>query len=219
MKKSANRISQEQFVDFIVKKQQEAARNQQEATSDYQQKDGYDITKTNHFIVAIDGRCASGKTTLATSLADKLHCNCIHMDDFFLQPYQRTPERLQEPGGNVDYERFLAEVLLPLQKGEAFSYRPFLCQTMDFGEPIQVEPKSLTIIEGSYATHPKLKEYYDLTVFLTVLPEEQMERIILRNGEKAEMFRNKWIPLEEKYFETYEVAENCDYVIEETKPC
>ena len=38
-------------------------------------------------IIAIDGRCASGKTTLAEALGRHYHCNVIHMDHFFL----RTP--------------------------------------------------------------------------------------------------------------------------------
>ena len=32
------------------------------------------------------------------------------MDDFFLPMELRTAERLEEPGGNVHYERFSAEV-------------------------------------------------------------------------------------------------------------
>ena len=67
---------------------------------------------TKHpFLIAIDGMCGSGKTTLANYLAKELNASLFHMDDFFLQPHQRTPERLADPGGNVDYERFKAEVL------------------------------------------------------------------------------------------------------------
>ena len=43
-------------------------------------------------IVAIDGRCGAGKSTLAAVLAERLDANLIHMDDFFLRPEQRTPE-------------------------------------------------------------------------------------------------------------------------------
>ena len=57
-------------------------------------------------IVAIDGKCTSGKTTLAGRLAEIYDCNVFHMDDFFLRPEQRTAERFAEVGGNVDYERF-----------------------------------------------------------------------------------------------------------------
>ena len=44
-------------------------------------------------VVAIDGKCTSGKTTLASKLAELYDCNMFHMDDFFLRPEQRTPER------------------------------------------------------------------------------------------------------------------------------
>ena len=56
--------------------------------------------------VAIDGPCASGKTVFAASLHERFGGNVLHMDDFFLRPEQRTPERFAEPGGNVDRERY-----------------------------------------------------------------------------------------------------------------
>ena len=40
-------------------------------------------------LIAVDGRCASGKTTLAASLERETGCNVVHMDDFFLRPEQR----------------------------------------------------------------------------------------------------------------------------------
>ena len=64
------------------------------------------LEEKNFVIVAIDGKCTSGKTTLASQLAEIYDCNVFHMDDFFLRPEQRTPERFAEVGGNVDYERF-----------------------------------------------------------------------------------------------------------------
>ena len=65
-------------------------------------------------IAAIDGRCGSGKTTLAAWLMEQFDGNLFHMDDFYLRSEQRTPERLAETGGNVDYERFRKEVAVPL---------------------------------------------------------------------------------------------------------
>lgn len=152
-------------------------------------------------IVALDGRCASGKTTLAGRLRDHYGCNVIQMDHFFLRPEQRTPERLSTPGGNVDHERFLEEVLLPLRAGKEFSYRPFDCGTFTFGPPVAVGKNRLTVVEGSYSCHEALSGYYDLRIFLTVDPAEQARRILARNGpEGAELFRSRWIPLEELYF-------------------
>ena len=49
------------------------------------------------YILAIDGRCASGKTTLANELSQSLSCNVVHMDDFYLPFALRTPERMAQP--------------------------------------------------------------------------------------------------------------------------
>lgn len=165
-------------------------------------------------IVAIDGRCGSGKTSLAAALEEKYGYPVIHMDDFFLRPEQRTAERLATPGENVDHERFLTEVLLPLTAGETVTYRPFSCRTMSFCEPLTLPRCAVTVVEGSYACHPSLREYYDLRVFLDVDSKTQMSRILRRNGpEKAEEFRRRWIPLEELYFSELDVAACCDLIL------
>lgn len=164
-------------------------------------------------IIAIDGRCASGKTTLAEALGRHYGCNVIHMDHFFLRPEQRTRERLNTPGENVDHERFLEEVLLPLRQGKALSYRPFDCSCQTLSDPVEITPGKLTVVEGSYSCHGNLWEHYDLRIFLTVNPEEQMRRLVARNGDYARVFREKWIPLEEAYFAATELQKRCDLCI------
>ena len=170
------------------------------------------------FIVAIDGRSASGKTTLASEICKELDCNIIHTDDFFLQPFQRTKERYAEAGGNLDRERLLKEVLIPLREGKSISYRPFICHSMSFGEEIILTEKRITVVEGSYSCHPELKDFYNLTVFVTTDKETQRLRILERNGEeKLKAFEEKWIPLEERYFEEYRVQASADVVVKSSK--
>ena len=165
-------------------------------------------------ILAIDGRCGSGKTTLGEKLATEWDAALFHMDDFFLQPAQRTPERLSEPGGNVDRERFLSEVLLPLRAGQPVHYRRFRCSDFTFEDAKIIQPKSIAIVEGSYACHPLLRDLYDLRIFLDIDPETQLERIGKRSGPQAlERFKSIWIPLEETYFHDCKVPECCDYRI------
>ena len=90
-------------------------------------------------LVAVDGRCGAGKTTFAARCAQVFgDCSVLHMDDFFLPPDKRTPERLSTPGGNVDYERAEEELFAPLSRGGSAAYRPFDCAAGDFGELIGV---------------------------------------------------------------------------------
>ncbi len=162
-------------------------------------------------ILAIDGPCGGGKSTLAERLQARYQGAAVfHMDDFFLQPAMRSPERLSEPGGNVGRERFLAEVLLPLQGGNAFTYQKYDCQS-GLLSPIQAQRARLNIVEGSYSLHPDLRPYYDLSVFLDVAPDVQAKRILMRSGERlAERFFKEWIPLENAYFEAFAVREAAD---------
>ena len=162
-------------------------------------------------IIAIDGRSASGKTTMAKQLRKILEASVVRMDDFFLPPDLRSPQRYEEPGGNVHYERFQEEVLPFLAVPECFSYRIFDCGKWDYSGEREVENRPFRIVEGSYSCHPRFGNYASVTVFLDVEPEEQMRRISLRNGEAmAELFRKKWIPLEEKYFAECRIGEKAD---------
>ena len=165
-------------------------------------------------IVSIDGRCASGKSTFGKKLADEWQGALIHMDDFFLRMEQRTPERYATPGENVDHERFLSEVLIPLAKGVPFSYIPFDCNVMRLSDtPIEVPQRAVTVIEGSYSQRPDLRTYYDLNGAIDIDPLTQLERLRKRNPEKLEMFKTKWIPLEEMYFQAYQIYQQADIIL------
>ena len=159
------------------------------------------LAEKDMVIMAIDGKCTSGKTTLASKLAEIYDCNVFHMDDFFLRPEQRTPERFAEVGGNVDYERFQEEVLLPLKSGKAFSYPPFDCSTFTLAVPVSVTPKKLNIIEGTYSHHPYFGNPYDLKILLTVDEENQRQRILERPSFLHKRFFEEWIPMENRYFD------------------
>lgn len=165
-------------------------------------------------VIALDGRCASGKTTAAQVLAQKLQASVIHMDDFFLPVELRTEERLSVPGGNVHYERFREEVLGRLSGRGDFAYRSFDCSKMELGEERLVKGADLYIVEGAYSTHPALGNYMQLKIFSDVDREVQLQRIRERGGEGAlKAFKERWIPLEEAYFAAYRIRETSDIVI------
>lgn len=170
------------------------------------------LTKKNTLLVVIDGMCGSGKSTVGEYLKQKYDCNLFHMDDFFLQPHQRTEKRLQEVGGNVDYERFAKEVLAYLEV-ESFSYRVFDCSMQAMGACVHVKHKRLNIVEGAYSAHPYFKNMHDLAFFLEISHEEQLKRLEKRNGSKKLIrFIEEWIPKEMAYFEAFDIRGKCEII-------
>ena len=176
-----------------------------------------DLLKTgDQIIIAIDGNCTAGKTTLASALAKEYECNVFHMDDFFLRPQQRTGERYAQPGGNVDYERFREEVMIPLKSGRPFAYRPFSCKTFTLTEPVTVMPKQLNIVEGTYCLHPYFGNVYDLKLYLSIDPDLQRERIYRRPRHVQERFFTDWIPMEKRYFDFCQISGQADIRVDMT---
>ncbi len=168
-----------------------------------------------YLTVALDGNSGAGKSTLAILLNQLYGGNLFHMDDFFLQPRMRTVERLVQPGGNVDRERFQAEIMQNLAGGKGFSYRVYDCKTQTLGFPVAVQPARFNLIEGVYSLHPEMARKYDLKVFLRTSPHKQRQRILERNGPVLyKRFLEEWIPLENQYFNAFHIEEQCDLVIE-----
>lgn len=166
-------------------------------------------------VLSIEGGSASGKSTLGMILSEIYGATVFHTDDFFLQPQMRTKERLEEIGGNLDRERFLLEVILPLSENQSVFYKRFDCQSLKILPPVEIPPADFTVIEGSYSTHPYFSKYYSLSVFLQIDEEKQRERIKKRNSPSLQKrFFTEWIPMENKYFEHFKIKEKCDFVIQ-----
>ena len=174
-----------------------------------------EMSKKERIMVAIDGQCASGKSFLARSLAQIFDANVFHMDDFFLPPHMRDEKRLSKPGENVHHERFLENVLEPLAARRDVNLVRYDCQKDEFLKEQKIEAKKVNIVEGSYSMHENLKGFYDIKVFLCHDKDKQRERISAREDEdSAEMFFEKWILLEEMYFEATGVKNECDFVFD-----
>ncbi len=163
-------------------------------------------------LVAIDGRSGSGKTTLAALLARVFGCPVVHTDDYYLAFDCRAPGWQQTPAANMDLARLRAEVLDPLRAGRAGVSRPYDCHRGQFGPAAALPAGALTVLEGSYAHHPALGPY-TLRVFLTCEPAVQAARLQAREGGNFEMFRTRWVPLEEGYLQAYGIEAAADLVL------
>ena len=152
-------------------------------------------------LIALDGRCGSGKTTLAVQLAEQFPGSAVfHTDDYYLPPAQRIRNWAETPCANMDLTRLREEVLVPAQAGAAVRSRAYSCREGAYLPEQCVPPAPLYILEGSYSHHPILAGFYDLKVFVTCSKKEQARRLQAREGERYENFVRRWIPLEEVYF-------------------
>ena len=115
------------------------------------------LARLPNAVLAIDGRCGSGKTTLAALLAQTLPCRVVHTDDFYLPFAARRPDWRTTPLGNMDLDRLRREVLEPARRGEEIVYRAYDCPHDVLRPAALLPPRPLTVVEGSYSLAPALR--------------------------------------------------------------
>ena len=168
-------------------------------------------------LIALDGRCGSGKTTLAAQLAEQFPGSAVfHTDDYYLPPAQRIPNWAETPCANMDLTRLREEVLVPAQAGAAVHCRAYSCREGAYLPEQCVPPAPLYILEGSYSHHPLLAPYEDFRVFMTCSDAEQTRRLQAREGDRYPDFAARWIPLEEAYFTQHNIEDAADFVMDTT---
>ena len=171
------------------------------------------LNNKGRLLIAIDGRCGCGKSSLGAELAESLDANLFHMDDFYL-PFRDRQEHWEEiPAGNMDLIRFRTEVLEPALNGQKVLYRAFSCPQRRYLEEKQMLPRRVNIVEGSYSQHPLLADAYDIKLFVTAEKSIQDARLRAREGDHYKAFEEIWIPMEEHYFRYFSIENNADCII------
>ena len=57
-----------------------------------------------------------------------------------------------------------------------------------------------------------------MRIFVYAEKKIRLERIKIRNGAEAlKIFENKWIPMEEMYFNAFDIKNRCDLIIDNSK--
>ena len=170
---------------------------------------------TRPILVSLDGRCGSGKTTLASQLAETFPGSItVHTDDYYLPPADRVPGWEKIPCANMDLRRLRAEVLEPARAGRGFAYKAYSCREGTYLPPVTYAPARLVLVEGSYSHHPSLADFYDLRIFVTCSQAEQSRRLQAREGARYAAFVERWIPLEEGYFAKYAIPQSADLILD-----
>ena len=157
-------------------------------------------------ILSLEGKCASGKTTITNGINSAL---IIHIDDFFLPPERKTKNRLLEIGGNIDYEA-IKELLLNIRNKHTVCYKKYDCSTNKYID-VSLEYKDIIVLEGVYSYHPYFNNLVDKLIYLDVGEEVQISRISKRKNH--DRFINEWIPLENKYYKESKILDQIDLII------
>ncbi len=164
----------------------------------------------NKSIIAIEGRCASGKTTLSNLLEKDF--TVIRVDDFFIEKNSKK-ENISKYG-NINYQN-LYTVLKEIKNAfnnnlKSIIFKAFDCTNQSYyDKTIKITNK--IILEGTYSSSLFFKEFIDKLCFLNVCKEIQYERI--SNRSLAKRFFEEWIPLEEQYFANNDPISTCDIII------
>lgn len=165
----------------------------------------------HHFVIAIDGDAASGKTTLSTLLANRYHGTLIHTDQFYL-PFDK---RNDYPAGHMNIKKIIHEVLIPHALRKETHYEWYDPHLNKIREIIQKPFTPLLILEGSYALHPDILPYLDYKIMMSISTELQEKRILSRsNPEVLEKFKTMWIPKEKAYQHFYNIQSTADIIID-----
>ncbi len=124
-----------------------------------------ELTRTYHaFAIAIDGANGVGKGKLAAHLSRKFGAPVIHMSDFRL-PVNERPEN-GDPASEMDFERYNEEICKPWLKQGELVFSLLDEKTGEICERLALPNAQIYIIEGNYAWHPSVTDFYDLRLFM-----------------------------------------------------
>lgn len=155
-------------------------------------------------LVGIDGRPASGKSTLAGRIAEALGAECIHLDDFVKpEALWRSRTVPSFPFDYIRYDEFL-DAVKTLARDGICRYRPY---DWDAGrlrdQPRTVRRVTPVVIEGVSALHPELAPLYDLRIWVDSDTATTLSAAFRRGVEAWEReWREMFLPSVELYLQT-----------------
>ena len=156
--------------------------------------------------VGVDGKGASGKTTLAASVAAALPgAVVVHVDDF-ARPAVSTWER----------DRFVAQVLAPLAAGRPARYERWDWSSDASAGWAAVPVGVPVVVEGVSSTDVRLGVPWDVTLWVDVPAEVRLARALARDGEgMRDQWIAAWMPEEDAYEAAQRPQDRVDAVVAE----
>ena len=138
-------------------------------------------------VIAVDGRSGSGKTLLGTAVAATLGCPVVHLDDVY-------------PGwdGLAEGVALLtADLLEPVSRGEAGSYRRWDWMRSRPGRVVPVPASEVLVVEGCGVLVEPAGSHATVRVWVDAPDEERRRRALARDGETYAPHWDRWAAQEE----------------------
>ena len=187
------------------------------------------------FIVGIDGLGCAGKSTLVEIMSDALQgyakkIQVLHIDDFIVKKPVRddtTTRTLAENYYEVQfrYDYLKKNVLDPMREGKRGTPEVEIYNHATDGydmRRVNLRPE-IAILEGVFIHRPELEGYMDLSIFMAIDRQTQIERAFVRgnNGPTEEAIRAKYnakyFPAEDRYLRECDPAKKADIIFDVTK--
>ena len=154
-------------------------------------------------VITIDGPAGSGKTTLAKELASVLDsCYTIHMDDLYEGwDSTLTPELTKK----------LQVILKGVKTENQIRFVPFNWLQNNFSPKVELPAPKYLIIEGVGSGQIAIRDYVSLSLWIEVLPDIGLERVIKRDGPAVAQFMPAFIVAQDIHFEKEATKKSADY--------
>jgi uridine kinase len=196
------------------------------------------VPTTHPLRVAIDGRPAAGKTTLADELAVVLRARGREViratiEGFLVPRSQRYRRGIDSAEGcyhdSFDFDALHQVLLDPLGPSGDRSFRHAVYdRETDTGISVPAEtaaPDAVLLFDGVFLLRPELLDRWDLRIFVSTTFEKTLERALVRDQESMgsaarveQRFRNRYQPSQEHYLNTMHPADRAHIIIDNDEP-
>jgi uridine kinase len=154
-------------------------------------------------VITIDGPAGSGKTTLAKELSSVLDsCYTIHMDDL----YEGWDSTLTS-----DLTDKLTRIYTEVKSEKRIRFTPFNWLESKFGSQVDVAATKYLIVEGVGSGQSATRDFISLALWIEVLPELGLARVIKRDGPTVATFMPAFVVAQNAHFEKEATKKSADY--------
>ncbi|MBJ7342405.1 MAG: (d)CMP kinase [Solirubrobacteraceae bacterium] len=155
-------------------------------------------------VIAIDGPAGSGKSSLATELAEVLGEALVLNTDQLYPGWDGLAEGAQ---------RLVDDVLLPLSAGLAATVRPWDWSSGSEGAPRELPACATLIVDGAGCGSRAAAPFLSMIIWLDAEPELRQQRALERDGEIFAPHWESWAEQERALFEREQTRQRADLII------